>query len=130
MFRLVHAFKSCLAAELEAEGLSVAPTHMKILKMIAAMDGCTAQRIAQSINRDKAQVNRVIQDLVAQGMVERMRNPADKRSQLLHLSDKGKVTLESMNAVEHRVLCQMTHGIDAERQQAFIDLAEQLRSNL
>ena len=130
MFRLVRSFKSCLAAELEAEGLSVAPTHMKILKMIAPMEECTAQRIAQTIHRDKAQVNRVIQELVAQEMIERKPNPADKRSQLLQLSDKGEVALQAMNAVETRVLSRMTHGIEIENQQTFITLAEQLRRNL
>ncbi|UJB72394.1 MarR family transcriptional regulator (plasmid) [Acaryochloris sp. 'Moss Beach'] len=130
MFRLMRSFKSCLSAELEAEGLSIAPMHMKTLKMIAAMDECTAQRIAQSINRDKAQVNRVVQELVAQGMIERKQNPADKRSQLLHLSDKGEIALKSMNSVENRVLYRMTNGINIESQQTFITLAEQLRSNL
>ncbi|MEL6401427.1 MAG: MarR family transcriptional regulator [Cyanobacteria bacterium J06626_4] len=130
MFRLVRSFKSCLAAELEAEGLSVAPTHMKILKMIAPMEECTAQRIAQAVHRDKAQVNRVIQELVAQEMIERKPNPADKRSQLLQLSDKGEVALQAMNAVETRVLSRMTHGIEIENQQTFITLAEQLRRNL
>ena len=130
MFRLVHSFKACLSAELEAEGLSIAPTHMKVLKIISAMDECTAQRIAQSIHRDKAQVNRVVQELVAKEMVERKQNPTDKRSQLLHLSEKGNVALTSMNAIEHRVLCRMTHGINVESQQTFITLAEKLRSNL
>lgn len=130
MFRLMRSFKSCLSAELEAEGLSIAPMHMKLLKMIAAMDECTAQRIAQAIHRDKAQVNRVVQDLVAQEMIERSPNPADKRSQLLSLSDKGEAALQSMKAVENRVLCRMTHGIEIENQQVFITLAEQLRSNL
>lgn len=130
MFRLMRSFKSCLSAELEAEGLSIAPMHMKTLKMIATMEECTAQRIAQSINRDKAQVNRVIQELVAQEMIERTLNPADKRSQLLQLSGKGETALQSMNAVENRVLCRMTHGINLENQQTFITLAEQLRSNL
>lgn len=130
MFRLVRSFKSCLAAELEAEGLSVAPTHMKILKMIAPMEECTAQRIAQAVHRDKAQVNRVIQELVAQEMIERKPNPADKRSQLLQLSDKGEVALQAMNAVETRVLSRMTHGIEIENQKTFITLAEQLRRNL
>lgn len=130
MFRLMRSFKSRLSAELEAEGLSIALMHMKTLKMIAAMEECTAQRIAQAINRDKAQVNRVIQELVAQEMIERTPNPADKRSQLLQLSDKGEAALQSMNAVENRVLCRMTHGITLENQQTFITLAEQLRSNL
>ncbi|MBT9313211.1 MarR family winged helix-turn-helix transcriptional regulator [Leptothoe kymatousa] len=130
MFRLMHSFKSRLAAELEAEGLRIAPTHMKILKMIAAMEECTAQRIAQTIHRDKAQVNRVVQELVAQEMIERKPNPADKRSQLLLLSDKGDAALKSMNAVENRVLCRMTHGVEMENQKVFIALAEQLRSNL
>ena len=130
MFRLMRSFKSRLSAELETEGLSIAPMHMKLLKMIAAMDECTAQRIAQAINRDKAQVNRVVQDLVAQAMIERSPNPVDKRSQLLRLSDKGEAALQSMKAVENRVLCRMTHGIEIENQQTFIALAEQLRSNL
>ena len=130
MFQLVRSFKSRLAAELETEGLRIAPTHMKIIKMIVAVEECTAQRIAQTIHRDKAQVNRVVQELVAQEMIERKPNPADKRSQLLQLSDKGEAALKSMNAVENRVLCRMTHGIKIENQKAFIALAEQLCSNL
>ena len=130
MFRLMRSFKSRLSAELEAEGLSIAPMHMKLLKMIAAMDECTAQRIAQSINRDKAQVNRVVKELVAQEMIARSPNPVDKRSQLLSLSDKGEAALQSMKAVENRVLGRMTDGIEIENQQTFIALAEQLRSNL
>ncbi|MGD1907442.1 MAG: MarR family winged helix-turn-helix transcriptional regulator [Leptolyngbyaceae cyanobacterium] len=103
---------------------------MKILKMIATMEDCTAQRIAQTIHRDKAQVNRVVQELVAQEMVERKPNPADKRSQLLRLSDKGEAALRAMNAVEDRVLRRMTHDIEIENQKTFIALAEQLRRNL
>lgn len=130
VFKLVYTFKMQLSSELETEGVSVAPMHMKILKMVSKMEECTALRIAKALNRDKAQVTRVLQELTSKGLVNREKNLCDKRSQILRLSQEGEDVLQKMIAIEEGVFARMSKNISAKDQKLFVTLAESLKKNI
>jgi DNA-binding MarR family transcriptional regulator len=130
IFQLLHALKSELSEELSKNGVQIAPMHIKILKVLSVKAPCTAQCLADFLGRDKGQVARLIQDLLAADQIERLPNPNDKRSQLLHLKDAAKDTLNKMNAIENKLTSRMAENVSEDDQALFISLANTFTTNL
>lgn len=127
---VLHQFKAQLAQGLATAGIALAPTHFKVLRLIARMTPCTAQDIAYQLQRDKAQVTRLLQELLQQAVIERIPNPHDKRSQWLSVTAHGKALLESMAAVEAQVLEHLWQGIAEPQQAQLLNTLRTMQQNL
>lgn len=130
LFGLMYAVKVQFAQELGAEGLSIAPMHIKLLKRLSACDNCTAQEIALAFRRDKAQIARLVQDLIRANLIARSPNPADKRSHLLELTTAGRNALRQTKKIDDRVIEKMLAGTSAADGASFISIAEKYKANL
>jgi DNA-binding MarR family transcriptional regulator len=69
-------------------GLSI--PEWRLVTLIAEREGITQQEIGTRSRMDKVTVSRAAIALAARGLIERRPNPADKRSQLLALSETGR----------------------------------------
>lgn len=130
LFKLMYAVKTELSEQLSASGVSVAPMHIKLLKMLSVKAPCTAQNLAESLSRDKAQITRLVQDLLAAQLIERTPNPEDKRSQLLNLRQEALDVLKTMDSIENRIMDRMSSEVSEEEKQLFIMLANKFKNNL
>ena len=61
---LLHEFKRRLAALMDNAGIELTPTQYKVLMTIDRLAPCTAQTLSATLNRDKARVTRLLQDLL------------------------------------------------------------------
>ena len=104
--------------------------HLKSLKVISIIDNCTGQKLADFMGRDKAQINRLIKELVSQELITKIDNENDKRSHLLKLSIKGDKIIELFKTAEKRVFNKMASDISPEKIDDFIQLTQILQSNL
>lgn len=68
-------------------GLSI--PEWRLVALIAEREGITQQEIGSLSQMDKVTVSRAAIALADRGLIERRPNPADKRSQLLALSEAG-----------------------------------------
>ncbi len=127
---VLHAFKNRLAEAFGQRGLDFAPTQLKVLRLINQMSPCTAQALAQTLGRDKAQVTRLLQELVNAGVLEKVPNPDDKRSQLLHLTAQGNVLYQQMLEAEQEVLESMSESVRDQDAEAFSQLLERVSTAL
>ena len=130
VFQFIFVFRSRLNTELEQSGLSAAPMHIKLLKMISGMPDCTAQKIAQILHRDKAQINRALQDMLLKNYVIKAPNPDDKRSQLLRITAQGEAALQAMKDIEISISNSMTQDIPEKELAHFIAMIDKFRDNL
>ncbi|WBO22251.1 MarR family winged helix-turn-helix transcriptional regulator [Sphingomonas abietis] len=62
----------------------------RLIALIAEREGITQQEIGALSRMDKVTVSRAAIALADRGLIERRPNPADKRSQLLALSEAGR----------------------------------------
>ncbi|AUW58325.1 MarR family transcriptional regulator [Sphingobium sp. SCG-1] len=62
----------------------------RMIAIVAESEGVTQQTISQRSRMDKVTVSRAAIALVSRDLVERVPNPADKRSHLLVLTDAGR----------------------------------------
>ena len=66
---------------------------MGALNVLDHQDGVTQHALCQSVGMDPSTMVATIDDLEAKGLVERRRNPQDRRAHAVHITDKGRGTL-------------------------------------
>ncbi|MCK7596957.1 MarR family transcriptional regulator [Microbulbifer sp. CAU 1566] len=130
LHRLVHVYKSRLRAEVTQRALGLPITHMRALKGICRNPHSTAQSIALRMHRDKAQITRVLKELLMEGLIEKRPNPEDGRSQLLFPTEKGSEVMRQLLEAERETAAAMTRSLsDAELKQ-FAELSARMVENL
>ena len=88
--------------------LGIAPRHAGILRMIATTPSCNQQALAKRLGVLPSRMVLLIDELAEKGLVERRRNPNDRRHSDLVLTNKGNRMLEKLSrlAAEHEAdLC-------------------------
>lgn len=130
LFHLVHVLKRQLHEQIEQLELPIAPMHVRVIKIISKQSPCTAMDVVNFLNRDKAQVTRLIKTLIEEGFIEKRPNPEDKRSQCLLTTEKGNEVLAKIKAVDAEIFQKMTLNVSEEELEAFQLVAGKLAENM
>ncbi|PXA85544.1 MarR family transcriptional regulator [Nostoc sp. 3335mG] len=96
-------------------GLSI--PEWRLVALIAEREGITQQEIGSLSRMDKVTVSRAAIALTERGLIARQPNPADKRSQLLALSEAGR----SLYAAVAPKALEMEHAVFGRFSQAELD---------
>ncbi|TBU99203.1 MarR family winged helix-turn-helix transcriptional regulator [Stutzerimonas kirkiae] len=128
--QLTHAYKSHIRRAIQQAGIALPITHVRTLKFIGHTRDCTAQTLTQHMRRDKAQITRALNDLLAGGLIVKRDNPQDRRSQYLHLSAQGEALMQRLQVLESEAAQRMSEGLTNEQLENFIQLARQMANNL
>lgn len=78
--------------------LGVQPRHVGMLTRLAANEGRAQQAIGELIGLNPTQMVFLVDELEDRGFVERRRNPADRRSYGLYLTETGRDMLAKVQA--------------------------------
>ncbi|SFK64158.1 MarR family winged helix-turn-helix transcriptional regulator [Methylophaga sulfidovorans] len=127
---LAHAVKKRLALQLEVEALGLVPMQVRLMKIIHRRSPCTALDIASFMQRDKAQITRLISGLLEQGLIEKHPNPKDKRSHFLLLTPEGDRIQESLSKLIGQAEQSMLEGIAKKDMQSFFTVTQKMLKNL
>lgn len=130
LFKLVHAVKRNVHEKIEALDLDIAPMHVRVLKIITKKPQCTAVDIANFLDRDKAQVTRLLSALIKQELIVKEPNPEDKRSQCLAITEHGKAIVDQLSEVDSEMFEKMKIGIDSDELATFERVAKTMAQNL
>ncbi|MDQ1374155.1 MAG: hypothetical protein QOJ09_1493 [Actinomycetota bacterium] len=107
-----HAFAETLAP------LGIDPRHFGILRIIAMSDGPSQQRLGEALAVPASRMVALIDDVEERGLVERRRNPNDRRAHAIHLTAKGRKlydrAVEKAGAFEEKLFAGLS---EAERTQ-------------
>ena len=129
-FRLAHALKRNVLHRIDCESMPITPMHVRVLKVIQNHPNCTANGLAKMLDRDKAQVTRLVNTLVEQGIVSRENNPADKRSQLLVIIEGGRDLLARIEAIDQDIVTKISAQISAEELATFTKIATKMAESI
>jgi len=130
LHRLMHVYRSRLRAEVAARDLGLPITHIRALKGICRNPESTAHSIAQGMQRDKAQITRVLKELLNDGLIEKRPNPKDGRSQLLIPTERGAAVLTELIQAEQNTADVMTRSLGQQELEQFAELAARMVENL
>lgn len=130
LFSLIHTVRNTMIQQLKSLDMNLSPMHLKTLKAVSKIEQCTGQKLADFMGRDKAQINRLIKELVNQELLVKTNNEKDKRSQLLVLAASGEVLIEQFNQVEKDVFDAMATELESEQIEEFIKITQKFKTNL
>ncbi|MEC6822807.1 MarR family transcriptional regulator [Photobacterium piscicola] len=130
LFQLVHALKRQLHEQIEQLDLSVTPMHVRVIKIINKMTPCTAIDIATMLERDKAQITRLVNTLIEKEFITKIANPTDKRSSYLCVTERGMEIVEKLAVIDNAMQEKITEHISSDEIAVFQQLADKMTDNL
>lgn len=130
LFHLVHALKKQLHGQAAQLDLSITPMHIRVMKIIDRKKPCTAIDIASFLGRDKAQVTRLVNTLIENGLITKEPNPNDKRSQYLCTTDSGNILVEDIANIDLKTMKKMTKNITSAELAEFQRISLLMSNNL
>ncbi|OBU12877.1 MarR family transcriptional regulator [Photobacterium aquimaris] len=130
LFQLVHALKRQLHQQIEQLNLDITPMHVRVIKIINNITPCTAIDIATVLDRDKAQITRLLSTLIDKGFISKAPNPVDKRSSYLCVTDSGMAVIKKLADIDLLLEEKITHNVSTEEIALFQQLAKRMTHNL
>ena len=130
VFALGFDLKTAMSDAVKKLDIGLTAPHLRALRLIWSGDNVTSQEISQSLRRDKAQVARIVSELLNRKLVRRIENPDDKRSQFLVVTAKGSEIFESVAKIEIALQDVVLQGISAKDVATFVKVAKQVSENI
>ncbi|MDT3335388.1 MarR family winged helix-turn-helix transcriptional regulator [Shewanella sp. SP1S1-7] len=130
LHRLVHAYKKQLRSDIAAQEIDLPVTHIRALKGVCRNPESTAQSIALRMQRDKAQITRVLNELQQGGLITKIDNPKDGRSQLLRPTAEGEKIMTQISTSERKTVARMTQALSSAEVDTFIKLANRISKSV
>lgn len=129
LHRLMHAYKRQLRSGIQHHQISLPITHIRVLKAIYRIPEITAGSIAQRMSQDKAQITRVLNELVQLGLVEKTANSKDRRSHFLVATHTGVELLSRVDLLEEQAAAHMTANLSSAELASFVRIANIMIDN-
>jgi MarR family transcriptional regulator, lower aerobic nicotinate degradation pathway regulator len=108
--------------------LELRPRHLLTLTVLRDIGGCTQQALASRLSIDRTNLVGLLNELEAEGLIERRRSPEDRRRHIVEVTPAGRETLAkaefALAAVEDEVLAALD---DAQREALYQLLAQATR---
>jgi len=123
---LMHRYKRHMHQALREQDGGIGPMEARALAFFARQPGSSASDLVAHSGRDKAQIARLLQQLLDRGLLAREADPADGRRQQLALTDSGRAAQRVMARQRQRFASQISTGLDAAEQAQLLALLKRL----
>lgn len=123
-----RAFTRLHEARLRALGFAVA--QIPVLVALKLSDGLPQSELARIARVEQSSMAQLLARMERDGMIERVCDPADKRSRLITLTDKARAKLPLAREVLQQGTAQALEGFSDEEQQTLLALLLRLNANL
>lgn len=119
-----------MAAEVKQQNVEFSLMEHIAMRHILKSGEASQQMLVESMNKDKAQIARIVARLLRQELIIKQENPLDKRAVLLNLSHKGEELLARLDLVELEIMSDMMNGFSEKESTLFSELLERINQNL
>lgn len=102
------------------------PYHHAILAALDAGAHETQGAIAEALGYDKGQLVGLLDELEEAGLIERRRDPNDRRRQTVLITAAGRKTLEKLRALSKRLEEEFFGALDASERRELLTLLRKL----
>jgi DNA-binding MarR family transcriptional regulator len=125
--RLGFAIKARALAEFEPAGFN--PYHHSVLALLDEGARDTQAAIADALQLDRSQLVGVLDALEEHGLIERRRDPNDRRRQTVSLTNEGRRQLATFRTIIKRLEDEFLAPLDQERRAELHGLLTELATN-
>jgi DNA-binding MarR family transcriptional regulator len=125
--RLGYAMKALTIQEFEREGFSM--YQFSVLAVLAEGVVETQAKIADTLTLDRGQLVGILDELEEAGLVERRRDPSDRRRHTVSLTPAGKKRLVKMRSIIERIEDSFLEPLDDKARTALHDALLRVAAN-
>jgi DNA-binding MarR family transcriptional regulator len=108
--------------------LGVIPADVGLLRMIATQPGRSQQSVAEEMGVAPSRVVALVDNVERKGLVERRRNPQDRRNYELHLTAEGTRVMTEMRRVGSAHEADICAALDDDQRAQLAGLLEAIAS--
>lgn len=109
-------------------GLSRAQWH--VIWVLSRREGCNQSELADELEVEAISLCRMVDRLAHAGLVERRRDPGDRRAWLLHLTGAAAPLNTAARGIGAEVIAEALDGLTADEAEALCHGLERMRDNL
>lgn len=130
LFSLMQHYRVTIREVINANELGLNAMHVRCLYIINETENCTANDIVQKMQRDKAQVARLVKELITLDLIEKKASVEDKRRFILSFTEQGKKLLTKLLQAQKEINETMCKGLSEEQVKTFSTVVDKMNSNL
>jgi DNA-binding MarR family transcriptional regulator len=128
---LVHQIARDLATALDRQLAPFGVTAQQAALLLhAARQPASPSQLMTALGTDTAGMTKLADRLEAKGLIERHRNPQDRRSVLISLTGHGQALVPRLRPVFGRVTSQLFNGFSTQEISVLTTMLERMRGNL
>ena len=106
-----------------------ASSHGNILFQLSVNEEMTMGELAEKINRDKSTTTVLVRKLESEGFITGAPDPADKRSRIIYLTEKGKQFNNTAMELSKELLETFYRGFSEEEKNLFFQSLLKVKEN-
>ncbi|MBQ4833350.1 MarR family transcriptional regulator [Pseudoalteromonas sp. MMG010] len=130
LFALMQNYRVTIREAINANDLGLNAMHVRCLHIIAVTKHCTANDIVTQSQRDKAQIARLIKELINLNLINKCASEHDKRCFILTFTVQGSELFNQLLAAEEKVNKKMCQNLSPEQLNTFLLTAQQMIKNM
>ena len=123
-------FTQYTAARLRKEGVGITPEQFLLIDLLWNQGPMTQQQIADTMQKDKNCVTKLIDTLVRKGLVLRQQSLKDRRANIISPTEKGEALKDGAKKKGIEILNSILKDIDENELLAFLDTLEKMSENM
>jgi DNA-binding MarR family transcriptional regulator len=128
--RVDQAVRQRILSRFRARGHVLSAPQWEILSLLWQRDGMTQTMLAEASGTDKASITRIVDRMVAEGLIDRRPDPDDRRAFRIHLREPGRQLHRELLPIVGDVIQRAFEGIDPQEQAALKATLEQVFKNM
>ena len=130
LFALMQNYRVTIREAINAGELGLNAMHVRCLHIIAATTQCTANDSVNQTQRDKAQIARLVKELLALNLIHKNASEHDKRCFILSFTAQGSTLYDKLLNAEQHVNAKMCKNLNPQQINDFLDTAQQMIKNM
>lgn len=130
MHDLSRLLKRRFVLRAREENLALTRAQCSVLWHLAQCEGASQAALAARMDIEPITLARLLYKLEALGLIERRRDPHDRRAHTLHLTAETEPVLEQIYSLSERVGDEAQAGLSAIERERLHKLLGQVKSNL
>ncbi len=119
-----------IAVMLKKEGVPLTPEQFMLIDLLWNLGEMTQQQLADQLQKDKNSVTQLVDALERKGFVERRRNPSDRRSNTLVLTEKAERLKMEAKRKGILIMDRMLDGVTEEELRTLLAILRKLNGNM
>ncbi|WP_067618434.1 MarR family winged helix-turn-helix transcriptional regulator [Alicyclobacillus acidiphilus] len=92
----------------------VTPEQWIVMYCLRRNERTTQTELSRTAQKDKTTITRIIDILDRKGMVVRTSSSEDRRAHYIHLTEKGRSTVDALCHLERSVMSEIAAGLEGE----------------